>query len=64
MIRRRKSLGSKRAGVAWSPRRLRMLVNRKRKVLCRNRLFVLCNLDEICAESLNYALSPPMASER
>ncbi|MGL5726628.1 MAG: hypothetical protein ACRCYD_02100 [Plesiomonas sp.] len=64
MIRRRKSLGARRVGVAWSPRRLRMLVNRKRKVLCRNRIFVLCNLDEVCAESLNYALSSPAPSDR
>ena len=44
MIRRRKLMSSKKQEIGGSLRRLRMQVNRKRKILFRNRLFTLINL--------------------
>lgn len=46
MIRRRKLHNNKKPAIHGSVRRLRMQVNRKRKILFRNRLFTLINLQQ------------------
>ncbi|EON89669.1 hypothetical protein [Plesiomonas shigelloides] len=52
MIRRRKLMSSKKPAIGGSLRRLRMQVNRKRKILFRNRLFTLINLQYDTAERM------------
>ena len=48
MIRRRKLMSSKKPAIGGSLRRLRMQVNRKRKILFRNRLFTERMPKQVC----------------